>query len=98
MADTALRAPHPAPAVIGESLHERVLFTQAQGILVGLTGCSPDRAAHSLSRVAHDLGMSPGEVARRLMRCVTTDDDRAGPIMAGLAVSALRPESDGFSD
>jgi hypothetical protein len=100
MADTApgdflsppTDAPTPSLIVIGQSLCVRVVFSQAQGLLVGLTGCTPDRAAHALLGVARDLDITVGEVARQLTRCMNIDDDRAGPIMARLAAAALGPE------
>jgi hypothetical protein len=99
MADTAPCDICPTDlVVIGQSLCERVLFSQAQGILVGLTCCSPDRAAHALLSAARDLGITVGEVARQLTRCMATDDDRFGPMMARVAAATLGPEPAGIPD
>jgi hypothetical protein len=97
MADCAAR-PARQVVVLAPSLHDRVLFSQAQGILVGLTGCTPDRAAHALIAAAADLGLAVGEVGRRLMRCMTVDDDQAGPLMARLAEAALSSEPEFASE
>jgi hypothetical protein len=42
MTDTVPRVlPIPSPiAVVGRSLYDKVMFSQAQGVLVGLTGCT----------------------------------------------------------
>jgi hypothetical protein len=100
MAETAPCESLPSSTliVIGQSLCDRVLFSQAQGLLVGLTGCTPDRAAHALLGVARDLDITVGEVARQLTRCMSIDDDRAGPIMARLAAAALGPEPAAIPD
>jgi anti-anti-sigma regulatory factor len=92
VADTAPRL--VAQAAVGRSLFDgslfnTVLFSQAQGVLVGLTGCTPERAAASLLNTAFELLLSPSEVAECLLRSMTTDDDQDGPILTRLATEAL---------
>jgi phosphoserine phosphatase RsbU/P len=45
------------------ALHGRLLFGQAQAVLVGLAGCTPAWAARSLRVTAEQLGLRPGDVA-----------------------------------
>jgi anti-anti-sigma regulatory factor len=79
---------------VGRSLYDKVIFSQAQGVLVGLTGCSPGRAAHALLDTAFQQLLSPGEVAQSLLRSITTDNDQDGSILTGLAAIALEPDAE----
>jgi anti-anti-sigma factor len=75
-----------------KTLSDRVRFSQAQGLLVGLTGCSPERAAEALRDTAFATLMRPSEVAVTLIQSISADDDQDGAVLSQLIVRALESE------
>lgn len=93
--------PHPTrrasdrgrTAPILRSLQDRILFRQAQGILVGLTGCGHADAARSLRTAAAELDLEVAAVAERFLGALTGSG--AGPartLLLRIAVLALLPD------
>jgi anti-anti-sigma regulatory factor len=68
-----------------------LLFKQAQGVLSGLTDCTPTRAAHALLSAATQLGMTPSDVAFRFLHYMSTDDAHAETLMGILAGATQDP-------
>lgn len=62
---------------------------QAQAFLVGLTGCPADCAAEALRRVANDLGVQVGSVARRLLHNAVSAGADADSFVARVERTAL---------
>lgn len=58
-----------------EEASDSVLFDQGRGLLIGLTGCTPERAAEALVSTAAQLGISPARAAEMLLELVTTLPD-----------------------
>ena len=73
----------PSPSATGatwppsgrEEAADSVTFDQGRGLLIGLTGCSPERAAEALASTAARLGITPAGAAEMLLELVTTLPD-----------------------
>lgn len=63
------------PPSCREDTPDSVTFDQGRGLLIGLTGCTPERAAEALVSTASQLGISPARAAERLLELVTTLPD-----------------------
>jgi anti-anti-sigma regulatory factor len=75
---THLESPGSAPAdQVQASLQDRLSFSHATALLVGLTGCTPERAVDALLTTARQLDLHPAGTARLFLEHVTTlhDDD-----------------------
>jgi anti-anti-sigma regulatory factor len=68
------------------------LFKQAQGVLAGLTDCTPQRAGRALLSAATQLGMTPSDVAFRFLHYMSTDDAHAETLMGVLAGATQEPD------
>jgi RNA polymerase sigma factor (sigma-70 family) len=60
---------------VGHSLDGRLAFLHAQSVLVGLAGCTPDRAAGALTDTATERGLDPAGLAGLFLDSVDTPDD-----------------------
>ncbi|HEY6746202.1 MAG TPA: ANTAR domain-containing protein, partial [Mycobacteriales bacterium] len=57
------------------SLQDRLAFSQATSLLVGLTGCTPERAADALRTIAGQLDIHPARIAPLFLEHVMALDD-----------------------
>jgi hypothetical protein len=63
------------PAPVRDPDLDSVTFDQGRGLLIGLTGCSPERAATALESASAQLGISPVAAAGLLLASVTRLDE-----------------------
>ena len=61
----------PWPVSRRDANPESVIFDQGRGLLIGLTGCTPERAADALVSTAAQLGISPARAAGLLLERIT---------------------------
>lgn len=67
-----------------------VAFDQGRGLLIGLTGCTPERAAEALASTAAQLGISPAQAAEMLLDMLPRlPDPRSETYVANLEQAAL---------
>lgn len=77
------------------SLSEQLAFGQAQGLLVGLTGCTPRRAGKALMEAAARLELHPASLATMFLHCATTvQDDESEAFVVSLGDAALAADPD----
>ncbi len=72
------------------ALHGRLLFSQAQAVLVGLADCTPAWAAQSLRGTAEQLGLRPEVVAQYLLTHSSSSGNVEGEIVVRRVLSAAR--------
>lgn len=71
------------------TLQDRLAFRQATALVVGLVGCTPERATAALLAVAGHLGVLPAEIGPLFLRCVSGPvDDRSEALVAGVEEAA----------
>jgi ABC-type transporter Mla MlaB component len=98
MSEPQVAVPPGEPTIVSErleqSLDDRLLFSQAQGVLVGLTECSRRRAAQALQSTAVALALDVTDIAKLFLSCLTTaDDELAEAVVLRVAMAALTSES-----
>lgn len=71
------------------SLQDRLTFSHARELLVGLTGCTRERATSSLQLAAVALGIEGADLARRFLDGLEDrGDDDTGTLVVSLASAA----------
>jgi hypothetical protein len=63
------------PAPCRGDVPDSVTFDQGRGLLIGLTGCTPEGAARALVSTAAQLGIAPTRAAEMLLELITTLPD-----------------------
>jgi len=77
------------------SLQDRLTFSHARELLVGLTGCTRERATSSLQRAAVALGIEDADLARRFLQGLEDrGDDDTGTLVVSLASAAQTATAD----
>ena len=78
---------------IFQSLEDRLLFRQAQGILAGLTDCGHVAAARSLRTTAAELNLDMAALATKFLGCLAEPSiEPAKTLLLRIAVLALLPD------
>lgn len=80
---------------VQESLKDRLSFSQATSLLVGLTGCSPERASDALLGTAAQLDIHPARIAPLFLKHVLTLDDGDSEAFVARLENAARAPSSG---
>lgn len=79
------------------SLRDRLTFSHARELLVGLTGCTRERATSSLQLAAVALGIEDADLARRFLYGLEDrGDDDTGTLVVSLASAAQTAAADPY--
>ncbi len=79
------------------SLRDRLTFSHARELLVGLTGCTRERATSSLQLAAVALGIGDADLARRFLHGLEDrGDDDTGTLVVSLASAAQTAAADPY--
>lgn len=90
-----VETPDAAADRLQASLQDRLSFSNAAALLVGLTGCTPERAADALRTSAVHLDVHPARIARLFLECVMTlDDDNSEAFVTRLEGAASDADTD----
>jgi len=86
--------PQPASGIDARALEQRLLLGQARDTLVGLTGCSQERAVAALTTVAMFLDLERVDIARHFLSgTVRPSGQMGGAMVTTLTAVARAPQA-----